>query len=220
MLINFVKLNNKGALLLEILVVLGILAIIVSFGSQLFLTSARSTKWSRERNTALGLGEELYEGIRGISSEDWLAIYRPPNGSGDPSTAKGALNHYYIQASGTKWVVVSGDETVSMDGLNYTRYFTIDNVSRDASLRNVEQSYNSANDDPSTQKITITVSWSLAEPVTITEYLTRWRNKVCVQTDWSGGVTAGTSSCAGSGYGAIDTNIDVTQAGAIKLKAQ
>jgi type II secretory pathway pseudopilin PulG len=220
MFIKNITIDDRGALLLEILVVIGVLAIIVSFGSQLFLTSARSNKWARERNVALGLAEEVLEGVRGVASEDWLNIYKPPNGSGDSAADKGSSHHYYLQATGTKWVVLSGDETVTMDGMNYTRYFVIENTSRGAADGNIESAYTSADDDPSTQKITINISWSGAEPLSMVQYLTRWRNKVCVQSNWSAGAVAGTSSCAGEGYGSIDTNIDVGTAGSIKLKAQ
>lgn len=215
-----IRSNNRGSLLLEILVVIGILAVIVSFGSQFFLSSARSNQSTRMKNAAVGLAEETFEAVRGISTENWVTMYQPPNGTGDPVTAKGAGNHYRITATGTKWIIESGEETVNLDGINFTRYFTIDNISRDAVGRNIEAVYNSANDDPSTQKITVVVSWAGDEPLTMTQFLTRWRNKVCDQTNWSGGVVSGTTTCATTGYGAIDTNIDVGTAGSIKLKSQ
>jgi len=69
----------------------------------------------------------------------------------------------------------------------FTRYFSIENVSRDTSDDIVTSG---GNDDPSTQKVIAYVEWSVGAGTTnfqIVDYFIRWKNKVINQGDWSGG---------------------------------
>ncbi|RJQ31008.1 type II secretion system protein [Candidatus Parcubacteria bacterium] len=212
---------NKGMLLLEIIIVIAVLAVVITIGSQTIFVSLRSNKTAGERDSALKLAEETFEAVRTVAAENWLNLYKPPDGSGDPVTSKGSSNHYYPSQSDGKWILQSGDEIVSVGGITYTRYFSIDNASRDSN-KDIESTYNSSNDDPSTQKISVTVSSSDIADVTATEYVFRWRNKVCHKTDWSGGKTYptdGVETCSSgvSTYYNDDGNIDASQGGSIKL---
>lgn len=177
---------QKGSLLLELLIVIALLAIILSVGSEVVFVSLQSGKVSGERDVAVGLASESLEAVRGASEEKWLNIYTL---SGKGST------HY--QATSTvlagKWTIISGDETIRLNNATYTRYVIVDNVSRDGTTRAIEPSYVSADDDPSTQKVTVTVSWPNADPVTMSEYFFRWKNKVCYQSSWVGNGTPGNS---------------------------
>lgn len=207
-------------LLLEIIVVIAVVAIIVGLGAQTTVVSLRSNKTAGEKSEAVKLVEETFEAIRMITAENWLSLYKPPDGTGDPITGKGDNNHYYPSQSVGRWIIQSGNETVTVGSLAYTRYFTIDNVSRDSN-KDIELTYNSSNDDPSTQKITVNVAWTNAAAKTASEYVFRWRNKACHKTNWAGGKTYPTdnaetcSSDAGTYYN-DDGNID-NSGGSIKL---
>lgn len=65
----------------------------------------------------------------------------------------------------------------------YTRSFKIENVFRQDG--NIVSS--GGTEDPSTQKITATVSWGDNLSLSISEYITRNRNDVTQESDWSGG---------------------------------
>lgn len=208
--------SEKGALLLEILIVTAILVVILSFSAQLFLTSARSNKSTKESDVAQGLADETLEAVRGVAGENWLTIYNPPDTTGTPDTSKGASKKYHPVQQATKWAIATSSENINVDGLTFTRYFTIDNVNRDSGGNIVATG---GSDDPSTQKITIYVTWPNGTPITTSEYITRWRNKVCVQSDWSGGATSGTSTCSTNVYGSV-SNIDASTAGSLKLISQ
>lgn len=69
----------------------------------------------------------------------------------------------------------------------YTRWFSVENVSRDA---NGDVVASGGTEDPSTQKITAWVQWDFrgdTAETTVVEYLTRWpRDRVTAFTDWSG----------------------------------
>lgn len=199
--------QNKGALLLELLVVISLLAIILTVGANGVFLSMRSNKVSGERDVASGLASESIEAVRATTEEDWQNIYGLTKSSG----------HYYPAQSSGKWILTSGDGTVTLNGIDYTRYVTIDNVSRDATTRNVQDTYSNTDDDPSTQKVTATVSWTGGVPVVMSEYFFRWKNMICNQTDWSGGVGSGTKNCPDNTYGSQDGNLD-TSGGQLKLQ--
>ena len=102
--------------------------------------------------------------------------------------------------------------------MNYTRSLYIENVSRDLSVnRLIESVYDSARNDPSTQKITVSVSWPNGDTVTGSEYVTRWRGKGCVQTDWTTGGGA-TSPCPADTYDTKDDSVDTSISGELKLQ--
>lgn len=208
--------TSEGFLLLEILLVIGILAAIVSLGSQLFMVSSKSNQSTEEKNVAQGLAEEELEAVRSVAMENWLKIYQPPDGSGDPGGSKGVANFYHPVQMATGWDLASGPESISLNGKTYNRYFTIENISRDAVSRHIDQLYYPANDDPSTQKITAYVYSPDGSPISISEFITRWKNKICVQNDWSGGVTSATSTCSTNMISAVDPNL-VVSSGTIKL---
>ena len=173
----------RGALLIEILITISILAIILSLGAQSSFVSLRASKSAGEKDMALNLAIETLEAVRGASDEKWQNLY---------DLTKGSANHHYPSQSSGKWVISNnGDETVAVNSIPYARYFVVDNVSRDQTptSRAIENTYNSANDDPSTQKVTVTVTtnWATSTAVTFSQYLSRWRNKVTVQTSWTGG---------------------------------
>lgn len=208
---KFKKINkkNKGALLLELLVVISLLAIILSVGANAVFLSMRSNKTSGERDVASALASESMEAVRAIVEEDWNYIYSLTKNS----------QHYQTVISGGKWILATGDETINLNSIVYTRYITIDNVSRDATTRDVQNTYSGTDDDPGTQKVTVTVSWPDGSPVVMSEYFFRWKNKVCNQADWSGGVGSGEKTCPDTTHGGIDPagTID-TSGGQLKLQ--
>lgn len=166
--------------MLELLIVISLLALIFTVGTQAMLVSLRSDKNSSERDSAYNLASETLEIVRNISEENWQNIYSPTG------IVKGTTHYYPLKDFSSGWVLFEGDDIVVINGISYTRNIVIDNVSRDSSLdRKIEASYNASNDDPNTQKVIITVSWSGGNPVIINGYLFRWKNKLCTQTSWA-----------------------------------
>jgi type II secretory pathway pseudopilin PulG len=206
--IKFQKTYQKGALLLELLIVIAILAVILSVVANAVFLSIRSNKAGGERDIASALVSEALEAVRAATEEDWQNIYGLTKSS----------QHYKTTISSGEWVLSTGDETITINGIAYTRYVVIDNVSRDGTTRLIQTSYSGTDDDPNTQKVTATVSWSGGSPVTSSLYLYRWKNKVCNQTAWT---TAGSGNtvrtCPDTNYDTKDAAIDVT-GGSLKLQ--
>ena len=69
----------------------------------------------------------------------------------------------------------------------FTRYFYVENVNRDTGGDIVTSG---GTEDPTTQKVTAVLQWDTSQGTqefTFFEYMTRWRNRVFHQSDWSGG---------------------------------
>jgi type II secretory pathway pseudopilin PulG len=186
-----IKCSPRGSLLLELLVVISILAIILSIGSQAVMVSLRSGKVSGEVDVASSLASEALESVRGATEEKWQNIYNLTKTS----------QNYYATTTNNKWVIATGTETIMINNASYTRDFIINNISRDPSTRLIESSYNSAHDDPSTQQIVVTVSWTGGAPFVISEYFFRWKNRTCNQTSWSTSGSSGVKTCPDTTYG-------------------
>ena len=83
------------------------------------------------------------------------------------------------------FTVISGEESFDISGSNFIRYFYVENVNRDANGNIVSSG---GTEDPSTQKITVTVTWpGTTTGISFSEYVTRTGSSVFRQTDWSGG---------------------------------
>lgn len=211
--------KNRGALLLELLIVISLLAIILSIGSQAVFVSMQSGKISSESDVAMGLASETLEAVRAVADEKWQNIY--------DLAGKGST-HYKTVQSGVKWTLVSGDETIALNTASYTRYVLIQNVCRNTTptsrdVTGITDTNGSLTTcatstgifDPSTQKVSVTVSWSgSGSPVTVSDYFIRWKNKVCPQTSWAGGASTGVKSCPGAGDTTYETSTNLGTPGA------
>lgn len=204
--------GRRGSLLLEILVVIGVFAIVSPLVAQIVVTGFNTNKWSIADSTALSLADATIKEMENVSFEQWQNIY---------DLGKTAADHYYLTAAGSALTVNSGEETVNTDGRGYTRYFTVNNVCRDNTTKALVAAAPpcavGASDDPSTQKISVTVSWPEGI-LTKDTYLTRWRNKLCHQTNW-GNIGSGPANCPSNAYeSAIDIDT-TTLPGSIMLQA-
>lgn len=207
--------NERGQVLFEILLAVGVIVSVVAISVQLTQTSLQSADVAGDRTVSINIAREAFEATRAISAEKWQNLYGVTKGS-----------QYHPEVQGGKWVLVAGSENVILNSETYVRYLVIDNVSRDPSTRDIESSYNSASDDPSTQKVTVTVQKSNLADFSYFEYISRWKNASPVQTTWqatgqSDNPTSGDSTNFNNSYLSDDGNVDTTGApGSFKLKTQ
>ncbi|MDO8686632.1 MAG: type II secretion system protein [Candidatus Berkelbacteria bacterium] len=175
---------RKGQLLVEVLIGIGLMAILVSAVVPLMIASTTSFTKEQKNQTAILLAKEQIEGMKALKEQDWNNIYFPLD-----TPDKGISNPYHLVLSGSSWQLAPGSENISQNGGTFQRSIIIDNVSRTGSngAGEINAVYNSAYDDPSTQKIRSIITGTGGAPYAITEYLTRWSNQLWSQTDWSGG---------------------------------
>ncbi len=196
---------QAGQSLVEIIIALAIGAIIIGFSIGILVLILRSNLESGRVQIAASIGDQLIDNVKLFAENDWHNAY---------NLSKGSANHYYILVSTAPFTATSGEEVVTMEGFNYTRYVYLENVLRDSGGAIVTSG---GTDDPSTQKVTVKVTWANNDGIELISYITRSRNETFIQNNWAGGsgeagpVTGATSRFFSS------TNINVTGSGEIKI---
>ncbi|MDO8429961.1 MAG: 6-bladed beta-propeller [bacterium] len=170
----------RGQSLIEVVIAMAIGVIMIAVSSGTIALVLQSNQLSQNNQTASELAVALADNLSVLTESNWHNIYDLNKGSG---------NKYYIATSSGVLVIQSGEEQIIVDGIQFARYFYAENVSRNSG-GNIESVYNVSNDDPSTQKATLVTNWIINGSNSVTAYsiyLTRWRNRLLWQTDWSGG---------------------------------
>lgn len=165
--------RRRGQSLLEILIAVAIGAILVTAAATVISPALRATKKVSEVQTAAALGKELLDNARVLADANWNNF---------ASLLTTSANRYYI--SGVPFSAAPGSEAIVISGVTYARYFYVDDVWRNLASDEIVASGGVS--DPSTKKITIEYSWQNGSG-NITSYITRRKNFVFHQTDWSGG---------------------------------
>jgi prepilin-type N-terminal cleavage/methylation domain-containing protein len=214
--------SHKGQSLVEVIIAIAVGAILIGGATAIIVPVLRSNLETRNVGIATSLAQEYLENIQALAESDWRIIYNPP-------AAKGINSQFYLAPSSTSFMLVSGATSSMIETKVFTRYFSIENVNRN--LCGVSDITTDATttcsagpgsagvgDDPSTQKITIAVSWPTSS-ITRVEYLTHNINKVFVQTDWSGGPGQEGPITSPNDKFASSTNIDyATSTGSIIIQ--
>jgi type II secretory pathway pseudopilin PulG len=167
------KHSERGATLVEVLVAIGLTAIMLPTLATALITSHAGHATAQRQLRATALLREASEAVRATRSQNWNNI---------------AVNGTYHPTIGsTDWVLASGPETV--DG--FTRQLVISDAQRNTSGILVTQ-----NDiaDPDTKHIVVTVSWSTpySGSVTADLYLTHRQNEI--SWTWRNNATLATSA--------------------------
>jgi type II secretory pathway pseudopilin PulG len=194
---------RRGQSIVEIVIALTIVGVIITTAVVALAIVLRSNAETQQSQSATLLAQEYADIVQNLSIGNWDALYL--------LTPKGATSTFRVAASGTTYVVQSGNSTTTLDGIVYTRYFSVQDVSRDAATHDIEVAYNLSNDDPSTQKISIYTTWTrggTARSLSIVKYVTRWQNRTFEQTTWSGGSATDTVVGAPDNSFSTSTNVD------------
>ncbi|MDE2025408.1 MAG: type II secretion system protein [Patescibacteria group bacterium] len=192
-----IKVTQLGQTLIELLVTIGLAAILMPA----FLTGFATTRIARpqldQRLQAIAYVREAEEAIRIIRDNGWTSVT-----NGVAVGAASSTTTYCPQQvpSGTTWELVSltdPTKTTACDtpASGFTRSITIVNAQRNASNQIV---LSGGTADPSTKAITITVSWTnpISSSVSQTLYLTRHDNLSYLDTsttDFNNGTNNGTT---------------------------
>lgn len=179
---------NAGQSLVEVLIALGIGVILIGVAATTIVPMLRSNLETRTVQVASQLTQEYLDNIQSLSEYNWNSI---------ASTTKGQDSKFHLTPISAIYEITSGPTSTIIGDRAFTRYFFVENVNRDScgvgditvgttTLCTGPKSIGVA-EDSSTQKITVIVSWENNRSISKIQYLTRNRNKVFVQTDWSGG---------------------------------
>lgn len=185
------KFHEGGQSLVEILVAISIGVILIGAATTALIPIIKSNLETQNIQTADLLAQDYLDKVKALGESDWHVIYNPP-------AAKGISSQFYLAVSGTTFAILSGTTSTIIGSNTFTRYFSVENVNRDlCGSGNISTNATTScasgpgtvgvTEDPSTQKITATVTWSTNRSLQKTEYITRSTNKIFVQTDWSAG---------------------------------
>ncbi len=177
------KFQNKksGQFLIEVLIAAAIGAILITAAAGVIVPALRINTQTNRAQAGAALGKELLENVRVWAESDWHNV---------SNLATSSANHYYLNTSNSPFLVISGDQQISVSTTTYTRYFYVNEVYRnlsDALVTSTGPEGASVKYDPSTKKITVAYSWPRSATATIAQYITRNRNNIFIQTDWFGG---------------------------------
>ncbi len=150
--------KEKGQTLIELLIAIGLSAILIPALLVGFSVTRDGRAQQEQRLQATSYLLEAQEAIRIITANNWDNLV---NGT------------YHPVVSGSTWALAVGSETISEFG--FTRQIVISDVFRDI---NGDIVASGGILDPSTKKITISVSWTnpIASSVITDSYLTRHKN--------------------------------------------
>lgn len=198
---------EHGQVLIELLISLAVAAVILSLGAQLIYVTLQASKISGRKNVATSLLEEMFAGMQGTARAQWQNLYGLTKNS-----------DYHMTTSSGTWAFATTVETVTVDGIAYTRSFKVQNVCRSTGgvITGITDSTGTAtgasactgsggNFDPSTELVVAVVSWPDNQSVMTNRYIERWGNKVCTQTAWSA-TGSGVLTCPDTHYGS-STNL-------------
>ncbi len=203
--------SRKGLSLAEILVAVAVGTLLVIAAATIIAPAIKINTQSGRAQAGSALAKELLDNVRVWSEGDWHRIQ---------GLATSSANHYYLNTASSPFASSSGDESVTISTTTYKRYFYVDDVLR-KSDPSQDIAASGAPTDPSTKKITVAYSWPQGATNTIAIYLTRYRDNVLDETDWSGGPGQDGPVTSTNSRFATSTKIDyTTTTGSIYVKLQ
>ncbi len=216
---DYIKLN-EGQSVFEVLIAIAIATLIVGSSVTAIMVSMRSGTITVASQKAYGIANGDLNNVRSFSESNWAGLYTPLG-----TQNKGSAYPYYLAvtaSSSTSTILglTNGTTTVSFtststgENIDYTSWFTIDNVSRTSS-----NWIGSGTGDPTTQKITAHVSWVMSgetKQIDLVTYISKIRTSSITYTKWDGfsGVTTPVTKSTNDYYG-ITGNATITANGTI-----
>jgi len=190
--------RSHGQSLVEVLIAVAIGAILITAGISVIVPALRSNSQAAKVQTAASLGKELLDNIRVWSEGNWNNLLALATGTG---------NTYYLNASSSPFTASAPGSVQSsvVSTTTYNRYFYLSDVYRD-SAGNIVTSGGTY--DPSTKQVTVVYGWLGGTTNMMTTYVTRSRNAVFIQNDWSGGAGQNGPATSTNSQFSTSSNID------------
>jgi hypothetical protein len=183
---------------------IGIIFIVGASGA--LTVSLRLESQSSNGQPAIEIATELAEQLKTLVNNNWHNLDAVATSSNE------LANPYTVTSTESFYEIVSGNGSTTINGVLYRRFFTIEDVYRDDDDRIVE---NSGSYDPSTVKAVVVAQWDQygqSNETRLVLYLSRLKNRLWTQTDWSSGPNAGgaTSDPGATFTSAINVNYSST----------
>jgi len=212
---NHLRLDN-GQSIFEVLIAISIATLIIGSAVTAIIVSMRSGTSTVLSQKGYAIANGTLNNVRSFAESNWADLY---------ALSKGDSYKYYLSVTATSSTsttlgISNGTTTVSFtststgENIDYTNWFTVDNVSRDSS----DWIAGSGTGDPTTQKITAHTSWTVngqTKQIDLISYLSKIRTSAVTFTSWAGssGVTTPVTRTTMDYYSI--TNATITASGAI-----
>lgn len=174
------NMKEDGQSLIEIVIAVAVAGLIITATITGLVFILRVSEEDIAWQTASSLQRQMFDGVSITAGKDWQEISKTFPG-----------RNYYLKPSDSEgnYKIVDGKTSSDINGVVYEQFFTVSEVERGGNGDIVDSG---GVLDPSTKKIDIFISWPTGEGEavsTVNYYLTRVKNEVFLQTDWSGGNT-------------------------------
>ena len=160
---NSIKQNNYGFLFIEIMIAVALISIVFITLLGVGALTLNVSSSIQKQTQADSLIKEEFEALRNFRDGTIWAT----NGLGAVNT--GSSNPYHLVNSSNKWALETGAETTGI----FSRQIIFDKVSRTVG-GDIDEVYNSLNNDVDTIKATVSVWWPGRELHTVS-YFTNWK---------------------------------------------
>jgi len=171
---KFSLFKDKGISTIEIIIVVAIITVAFTSLLGVLSFSLNIATLTKETNQANFLAQETVEAVRNFRD----GTIWDTDGVGVLATS----TSYHPEKSGSplRWTFPlppdppNGEETIG----GFTRGVIFEKVSRDPTDYDIEEIYNSSNDDSDTRKVIVNISWEFqgkTKNVELVTYLTNWK---------------------------------------------
>lgn len=179
--------KNKGSLIIEVLIAISLFMAISTVIAQAVFASFYGSRESKNKITINNLLTEQVVKVRALSDENWNNIGGLSRGT-----------NYYVDDQSGIFSISTGTKSGLINELSYTISFQVGNGQRYVSSSSTEMSLSastSTREDLSTLFITSTGIYGSSSPIVMKSAITRWRNIICAQNDWSSASSTGAVPC-------------------------
>lgn len=174
--------------MIELLIAIAVGAILLGAAAAIIAPALRVNTTAVQAQVAGALGKELLENVRVFGEANWSNL-----ASLSRTSSTGPDNHYTLSTSSSPFSPIAlgtSSESVVVGTTTYTRYFYLNDVTRGYGSGNNPDIMTSVSTvDPSTLLVTVVYGWPGSSLKVYSEYLTRYKNQILFQTDWSAGPT-------------------------------
>lgn len=200
-------LKKSGQSLIEILVASAVGVVILGAIVGIIVSALQLQSVAGNIQVASTLAGELMENVRAWSKSEWAG-----------SVNSIATSTNYHLSSSSPFTAILGQEMIAIATSTYVRYFSLADVYRNPTLDQGIDELGGGIFDPSTKRVTISYSGPRVSTRTIVFYITRNKNNVTIQSDWSGGPNEPGPIAIPSSRFETSTNIDyATRTGSILI---
>lgn len=183
--------NVSGQSLFEIIVAIGVAALIIGSTTTAIVISLQSDRNNIATQKAYAIAEEMLSNVGSYAEANWGTLYRQSD--------KTSSGQYHLEvvstsststrlgiATGTDSIAFSFSATSTEENLTYTTWFHIEDIQRNTNQAIVTSG---GTNDPSTQSITAHVSWTVSgdtREIELTQILSNTRSFTAKANNWGG----------------------------------